>query len=191
MAFWRRRRIPLRKYVPPSEFPPVPLDELVEEGLLIALSGVRLSVKNRILVRALRDEVDVDLGWCRAVVGSELHALAQESADGAARLAGQLAGKKRDPWHEDDEARWEPERLPRRQQLLSMLAARLQQLATDEEAVRELAVASREAALDDLVSARLATEKRVPRPRAAASRAREAAIAELRAELDAFTTGAD
>lgn len=184
MAFWRRRA-PIRRYQPPSEFTPPPLDELVEEGLLIALAGVRLSVKNRILVRVLRDGIDLDLDWCIAVVGAELHSLAKESADDAERLARQLAGKKPGAWADDDRARWEPERLPRRQQLLTMLAARLQELATDDRAVRELAVASRDAALADLVAARSPARHRHDAP-AELARARESAIAELRAELEAL-----
>lgn len=186
MAFWKRSREPLRRYQPPSEFPPTPLEELVEEGLLIALSGVRLSVKNRILVHVLRDGADLDLDWCRAVVGSELHALAQESADDAQRLAAQMAGKSTKPWVDADESYYEPARLPRRQQLLTMLAARLQGLATDEKRVRELAVASRDAALHDLVAARAITRRD---PRAIRTRARESEIAKLRAELEELTAG--
>ena len=192
MAFWKRRRRAVRLYEPPSEFPPPPLEDLVDEGMLIALSGVRLSVKNRILVRVLRDGIDLDLGWVRAVVGSELHALAQESADGADRLARQFAGKRPAAvaaTHDDDRIRWEPDRIPRREQLQRMLAARLQKLSTDDAAVRELAVASRDAALDDMVAARSN-----PRHRHDASaelaREREAAIAELRGELEALAEAA-
>lgn len=188
MAFWKRRREPLRRYEPPSEFTPTPLDELVEEGLLIALSGVRLSVKNRILVHVLRDGANLDLDWCTAVVGSELHALAVESADDAQRLAAQMAGKNTKSWVEADEARYEPARLPRRQQLLTMLAARLQELATDERRVRELAVASRDAALHDLVSSRSSPRHRHD-PSAELARERESAIAQLRDELEELTAG--
>jgi len=190
VAFWRRRRKAVRRYEPPSEFTPPPLEDLVEEGLLIALSGVRLSVKNRILVRVLRDGVDVDLDWCRAAVGAELHTLAQESADGAVRLAAQFAGKRPDAMADDDSGtRYEPDRLPRREQLLRMLAARLQALATDDAAVRELAIASRAAALDDVLIARSN-----PRHRHDASaelaRERESSIAQLRADLDALAHAA-
>lgn len=179
MAWWRKRR-PLRRYQPPSEFIAPPLEELVEEGLLIALAGVRMSVKNRILVRTLRDGVDLDLAWCEATVGAELAALAQESADDARRLAEQLVGKRPEVWADESRARYEPERLPRRQRLLTLMAARLQRLATDDEIVRELAVASRDAALDDIVAARALP----PHPRRAVrGDARDAALAALRAEL--------
>ena len=179
MAWWRRRR-PLRRYEPPSEFVAPPLEDLVEEGLMIALAGVRMTVKNRILVHTLRDGVDLDLDWCEHAVGAELAGLAEESADDARRLAGQLVGKRHEVWVDDGGARYEPERLPRRQRLLTLLAARLQQVATDEEQVREIAIASRDAALDDMVAARafppLATSP-------VRGDARDAALARLRDEL--------
>ena len=148
---------------------------------MIALAGVRMSVKNQILVHTLRDGVDLDLAWCEATVGAELGALAQESADDARRLAGQLVGKRPEVWVDEGEARYEPERLPRRQRLLTLMAARLQQLAGDEDAVRELAVASRDAALDDMVAARALPP---PPRRAVKGDARDAALALLRAELE-------
>ena len=180
MAWWRRRQ-PLRRYQPPSEFVAPPLEELVEEGLMIALAGVRMSVKNQILVHTLRDGIELDLAWCEATVGAELGTLAQESADDARRLAGQLVGKRPEVWVDDSEARYEPERLPRRQRLLTLMAARLQQLATDEEKVRELAIASRDAALEDMVAARTLPSHRT---RALRGDARDAALALLREELD-------
>lgn len=180
MAWWRRRR-PIRRYQPPSEFVAPPLEDLVEEGLMIALAGVRMSVKNRILVHTLRDGVDLDLDWCEQAVGAELAALAQESADDARRLAGQLVGKRHEVWVDDGEARYEPERLPRRQRLLTMMAARLHQLATDEEQVRGIAIASRDAALDDMVAARALPLQRM---RPVRGDARDAALALLREDLE-------
>lgn len=192
MAFWKRRRRAVRPYEPPSEFVPPPLEDLVEEGMLIALSGVRLGVKNRILVRVLRDGVALDLAWVCAVVGAELHALAQESADDADRLARQFAGKRPQPAagvHGVDRVRWEPDRLPRREQLQRMLAARLQALSTDDEAVRGLAMASRDAALEDMVAARSSARHRHDAS-AERAREREAAIADLRGELEALAGAA-
>lgn len=188
MAIWRKKR-PLRRYEPPREFPPTPLDELVEEGELIALAGVRLNVKNQIILRTVRDGEAFDLDWGVAVVREELGALAREAMEDARRLGGRIAENQRDTFarHDDLVARYEPERLPRRQELLTLLAERLELLAADEERVRLIALASRDAALEDVVAARvLVTRHTTPASGSVAAARRAEALVQLTADLDAL-----
>jgi len=188
MAIWRKKRA-VRRYEPPSEFPPTPLDELVEEGELIALAGVRLRVKNQIILRTVRDDEPFELDWCVGVVRSEVVALAQESVEDARRLGSRIAEGGRDTFARHDEllARYEPERLPRRQEMLTMLSERLDALATDEARLRQIALSSRDAALDDMVAARvLVTRHSTPASGSAAAARRAAALVQLTADLDAL-----
>jgi hypothetical protein len=186
MAIWRKTRRPFPRYEPPEEFTPPPLDTLVEEGELIALAGVRMRVKNQIILRTVRDGAAFDLDWGVEAVRSQLESLAREATEDARRLGGKVAGRRRDT-KRDDLTLYEPERLPRRQEMLTMLAERLEALTADESRVRELAIAARDAALDDLVAGRVVMTTRMPVAAGSVEAAERAeALAQLSTDLDAL-----
>lgn len=134
----RRKREDLRPYVPAPFLQP-PLDDLIEEGVLIALSGIRMAVKNRAIVRAIRDAADFDLDWYLGTVRAQLKRLAAETDDDARRVE---LGK--------HPQLGESERVTLRRSMLSGLAARLRELATDDEFVHGVAMDSRDRALEEM-----------------------------------------
>jgi hypothetical protein len=63
-----------------------PLSRIVDEGLLIALSSVRMAVKNDIIVAGLAEHADYDTVRFADTARRELHALADENRESAVRV---------------------------------------------------------------------------------------------------------
>ena len=121
--------------------PHVPVDDMVDEGLMIVAATVRMPVKKLIIVQALRDKHDFDEDVMLLDVQSELRRLAHEKREDGYRieLAGALAdgrfGKAR---HQCDYHESDLKSLERRQEVSRRLAERLDELSHDE-VVRPLA----------------------------------------------------
>src|SRR4051812_41389395 len=79
------------------------LERQVEEGVMIASAALRLSMKNRLIVRALRDGDAYDDEWMTEAVRSEIDDLVDEKTADADRLEGtrtrvkSLRGRPDDP----------------------------------------------------------------------------------------------
>jgi len=58
--FRRRSSVDLGRYEGPLAVPVAPVSVVVEEGAMIARSAVRMAVKNRMIVAALRDDLAYD-----------------------------------------------------------------------------------------------------------------------------------
>ncbi|TFB67661.1 hypothetical protein [Cryobacterium sp. Hz9] len=63
------------------------LERTVDEGLLIAVSAVRMAVKNDIIVGALREHFDYDPGRYADNARGELHRLARQNEEYARRVS--------------------------------------------------------------------------------------------------------
>lgn len=145
----RVRRAPVGKYrQPPPQVAPS-IQSLVEEGLLIVESGVRLAVKNQAILWTLRDHVDFDHLQYLEAVRQRLLAAADESASDADRVAAQLADPDRDDHSDPDE----PGRLERRLDVLMGLNERLHSLVDDESYLAGLALSARDAAWEAIGAA--------------------------------------
>ena len=81
--FRRTKRVNLGKYVAPEPVPPAPIERVVDEGLMIATTAVRMSVKNHLIVDAIRDSLDYDAGALADVARAELEKLARQNVDAA------------------------------------------------------------------------------------------------------------
>jgi len=82
--FGRKRRVDLGTYVEPEPEQHAPVAQVVEEGALIGESVVRMALRNRVIVDALRERKDVDRAALGRLAASELETLAlheRESAD--------------------------------------------------------------------------------------------------------------
>ena len=157
MAWFRRsrRRIDLGRFVAPERLPEATIDDLVEEGELLAAVAVRLAVKNRIILGSLRDELDYDEGRYVSAVGDELIALADESEADAERIASHRAGAGSRPGraqHFHDYRDVDSSTLQRREEYSRRLADRLRALAGDEEFARTTATKAHEAAWDEIAA---------------------------------------
>jgi len=152
---------------------------IVDEGMLIALSAVRMALKNRIIVAALRDHNDYDPSVYAALARQELHEVARQNDEDSTRverLGSYLArttgkGKGR----ELENKRRDVVRLGRRRTLHDNVAERLREIAADDDRVAEIVEKARADALqeiNDALSARLLAQKVDPRqPGYAAERA--------------------
>ncbi len=153
MALFRRNRFTLGKFQPPDLLPEPGLDELVEEGVMIAGSAVRLAVKNLVIVGSLRDHVDYDERVYVDAVRDELITLADEKeadaerlmviAEGASARAGRAA-------NHSDYRSIDVGILSRRQAVAERLSKRLRALSSDDEFMQQLARSAHESAWEEV-----------------------------------------
>lgn len=151
----RRRRVDLGTFVPPEDRPPASMDELIEEGVLVSASAVRLAIKNRIITGSLRDDLGFDGDRNASAVADELLALADERDADADRIeADRLEAEVR--WerarHFHDYTERDLEQLARREDYSRRLAERLRALAGDPDFARKTAETAQEAAWDEIAA---------------------------------------
>jgi hypothetical protein len=117
MRWFRRRRGGwLGTYEPPEPRDPAPLEDVVSDGMLIAESVVRMTLRNRVIVDALRDGRDLDRAALAAAAAAELESLADHEWESAQRVRFRREGVRLDdPFPDDDtdEYRVESERRER------------------------------------------------------------------------------
>lgn len=150
--FSRKRRANVGTYQRIPKQPMPPLESQVDEGELIARAGVRMAVKNRAILWALRDHADFDHEQYLAATRDELLATAGEADANAERLAVELDG----PENASDQPTQQG-RLVRRRQVLIGLSERLRDLADDEAQLAGLALEARDAAWEEIGAAVKAT----------------------------------
>lgn len=150
MTFFRRRRgrLDLGHYRAPVAAPPVPVERVVDEGLLVAISGIRMAVKNRMIVAALRDGlryIDADHA---AFAAARIDELAAHEEAAAATLRRRLDT---DDLPDDDGV---DQRVVygRREEIRLGLADALRAVAADEGALAVILDDARYAALDDIAA---------------------------------------
>ena len=126
------------------------IDALVDEGMQIVESGVRLAVKNQAILWVLRDHADFDHEQYLEATREQLLASAAESTGDADRTADELA----EPGEEDRYPNAaEPGRLERRLDVLLGLVTRIHELIDDESYLAGLALQARDAAWDEIGAA--------------------------------------
>lgn len=205
MRFWSRRAA--RDEARPRRPRPFEtldnLDHLVDEGHLVALAAVRLSTKNEIVLRTLRDggswnEEDGVAMAQRAVdallveLGATAHRLAQETqratplplpdpdAPGARRPGRAERARLARLRKHFERQREESERLSARTRTMRGVMDRLRTTRQDDETLREIALRARDDTLAELVQARLIPRRAIVRQTEEEQRE---AIAGVRADL--------
>lgn len=149
----RRGRVDVGTYEAPEPIAPPPVEEIAEEGVLIAASAVRMAVKNRQIVRALRDRDDYSEKAAIKAAREVFRTLAREKRDEVARLDDIIEYSRDRPGralHQTDYRKGDAELLERREQVSDILADRLDDLAEDEGYLRGIVVAARDAAWDEI-----------------------------------------
>ena len=151
--FWRKgrpKRVQLGTYRNPEPRAAPSIDALVDEGMQIVESGVKLAVKNQAILWVLRDHADFDHEQYLDATREQLLASAAESAADADRTADELA----QPGEEDRYLNTaEPGRLERRLDVLLGLVTRIHELTDDESYLAGLALQARDAAWDEIGAA--------------------------------------
>ena len=161
---------------------------MVADATLVSLAAVRQAVKNVMLVRALRDDVDFHEEWYADAARRELEELAGEAAAEATRLreVREATRRRRGVARAADDYRAADSRhLKRRARVLEELDEELRRLAQDETTVSTLIAEARLRALDE-ITATTASVPGLGRERAATGIARSRALQSLREELSDY-----
>lgn len=173
--------------------PPMPrnLAHQIDEGYLVALSALRLSVKNGVILRILRDGAAWDERESADLARQAIDTLAAELRATAARLsddsvrAAPTPRESRGARSKRDLARVrrkrdEAERLSARSRTLRGVVERLEAARDDDAIVRDLALRARDDTIGELMQARL-----IPRaePLLLSEEEQREAIAGVKADL--------
>lgn len=153
--FWKRRRLDLGRFIAPEAIPEASLEELVDEGVMIAAAGVRLAVKNLMIIKSLRDGLDYDQERYEDAVREELHNLADEKDGDATRIAGtreQASSRAGRPERHNDYRRVDSDALQRRVEVSRALARRLREVSEDRAWATSLVRDARASALDEIAA---------------------------------------
>ncbi|MFD1714224.1 hypothetical protein ACFSBZ_07065 [Amnibacterium flavum] len=142
--------------ITPAEEPSV--ERQVEEGVLIVAASLRLSMKNRLIVRALRDGELYDDTWMTGALRGEIDDLIAEKTSDADRLENTRAraqSRRGRPGDPADYRRMDVHALAMREQITRVLTMRMAELADDRTFTDAIIAAAREAALDEMLGSRL------------------------------------
>ena len=133
----------------------VPISRIVDEGILIALSSVRMAVKNDIIVAGLAEHADYDLARFAESAHRELLALARENRESGERVRAQRKELTSSTWRYDlsQYQLMDLRKLKLRRQGHKRLAVALVAVADDEEQVARLVRDAQKAASDELQDA--------------------------------------
>ena len=147
------RRQPQLPPFRPDPQPLAPFEQALDEGLLIARHGVTLAVRNRLIVRALRENKAFDDAAITAIVDEELERAAQEqreNAEGAEFLKEEASRSFGIADHAHDYHRADSVTLARRHRLYTALAESLEASRGDDAFVAGVAERARIEAWNDI-----------------------------------------
>jgi len=155
MSGWFRRRARTRartrRKLPKRELAPV--EDIVEQGMLVADVAVRMSVKNSIILNALGRKADYDREQIQDMVRASLIELAEERERDAKHISRMRSEIKRtglSSWSENDYGSDDNTTLNHRQQVYEQVALQLRERAEDERYVDEAAERARTAAWNEI-----------------------------------------
>ena len=133
----------------------VPISRIVDEGLLIALSSVRMAVKNDIIVAGLAEHADYDRARFAEATRRELQSLAEENRDSGERVRAQRKELTSMTWRYDlsQDQLMDLRQLKLRRRVHKRLALALRNLADDEEQVARLVAEAQHAASEEVQDA--------------------------------------
>ncbi len=140
------------------DVPAEEVDRLVDEGMLIVRSALRMSAKNRLIMQVLGAGETFDEDALIEEVRADARSLAEEKSDEAERLevvATKAAKKPGRATFHDDYRRQDVRALTLRERVGRETARRLYELGDDDTALRDLIHSARESALDDVIQARI------------------------------------
>jgi hypothetical protein len=130
--------------------------DVVEDALVLAAATVRLKVKNRLVIRALRDGGTYDETWLLMAASLEYIALGSEKDGEVTRLDAAIRDAKARRGrgeHPSDYRAVDVPTLKRRRRTVRRLAQRLRATGGDVDRLRPLILEARSAALEDIATA--------------------------------------
>ncbi|WP_053388123.1 hypothetical protein [Leucobacter japonicus] len=141
---------------PPRRLPRrvlAPVEEIAEQGLLVADVAVRMTVKNAIIMNALKKHVDYDAAQIVDMVREATVDLAVErerDAQHIARMRGEIRDTGRSSWSESDYGNDDNRTLRHRQEVYEKVAEELRARAADEAYLDSAAERARSMAWDEI-----------------------------------------
>lgn len=150
--FTRRRRRPR----PPRRLPRrelAPVEDIIEQGLLVADVASRMTVKNAIIMNALKNRAAYDSQQIRDMVRDSLIELAEERERDARhieRVRGEIRNTGRSAWSESEYGNDDSRTLRHRQEVYEGVATELRERADDPEYIDRTAERARVAAWEEI-----------------------------------------
>lgn len=130
-----------------------PVEEIVEQGLLVADVAIRMTVKNAIIMNALQKHVDYDEAQIVEMVREATEDLARErerDAKHIARMRGEIRDTGRSSWSESDYGNDDNRTLRHRQEVYERVAEELHAKAADEAGLQATALRARDLAWHEI-----------------------------------------
>lgn len=140
-----KRRLPQRRLAP--------VEEIVEQGLMVADVAVRMNVKNAIILNALGHKADYDEQQIKKMVQDAALELAVERERDArhiSRMRGEIRKTGYSSWSENDYGSEDNATLRHRQEVYEQVAAQLRERADDEAYLEESTERARKAAWNEI-----------------------------------------
>ena len=119
-----------------------PVEEIVEQGLLVADVAVRMTVKNAIIMNALKEHADYDAEQIIEMVRDSLNELAVERERDArhiSRVRGEIRDRGRSSWSESEYGSGDNRTLRHRQEVYEQVATELRERTENETYLSETA----------------------------------------------------
>ncbi|WP_353055771.1 asparagine synthase [Leucobacter sp. CX42] len=141
---------------PPRRLPRrvlAPVEEIVEQGLLVADVAVRMEVKNSIIMNALKRHEDYDKERIRTLVHDAAIELAEEREKDArhiARMRDEIRDTGRSAWIESEYGNEDNRTLRHRQEVYERVAEELRKRAADENYLNDTSERARALAWDEV-----------------------------------------
>lgn len=147
---WRRRGRGSRK-LPRRELAPV--EDIVEQGLLVADVAARMTVKNEIIMNALKRKMDYDKQQVIELVSEAVSELATErerDADHISRMLEEIEHTGYSAWREAEYGDGDNRTLRHRHEVYEQVAVELRRRASDPEYLEKTAKRSHAAAWEEI-----------------------------------------
>lgn len=126
-----------------------PVEEIVEQGLLVDNVAIRMSVKNSIIMNALKRNVDYQVDEIHDLIREQIRLLVEErerDAKHIARVRDEIKKYGRSAWQESEYGSQDMRTLKHRQEVYGSLGAELRKLETDEAFINRTSEHARKAA---------------------------------------------
>ena len=156
MFGWSKKQRKRKTSRPPRRLPRrvlAPVEEIAEQGLLVADVAVRMTVKNAIIMNALKRHVDYDGAQIIDMVREATEDLALEREKDAthiSRMRSEIRDTGRSSWSESDYGNDDNRTLRHRQEVYERVAAELRARAADEAYLQSTAERARSMAWDEI-----------------------------------------
>ncbi|MBL3686684.1 asparagine synthase [Leucobacter zeae] len=156
MFGWSKKQRKRKTSRPPRKLPRrvlAPVEEIAEQGLLVADVAVRMTVKNAIIMNALKRHVDYDGAQIVDMVREATEDLAVEREKDAthiSRMRNEIRDTGRSSWSESDYGNDDNRTLRHRQEVYERVAAELRARAADDAYLQATAERARSMAWDEI-----------------------------------------